>query len=231
MKYILLFALIGINTFNISAQQRLLGGDISMLTKYEQAGTVYRNSEGKKTDALKLFKKEGWNAMRLRLFVDSNQAPEENKDEGVCQDLDYVMKLGKRIKKAGFQLMLDFHYSDTWADPGKQFTPASWQGASAEALADSVYQYTKRSLIAMKKAGAEPELIQVGMKSVLACYGLPPRLFLRKTTTGRNSSPCSNKVAKLAESFVQRLKSSFIPSKLANGKTPRLSMTAWKLQN
>lgn len=133
-----------------------------MLPKYEQAGTIYRDANGKKMNALKLFKKEGWNAMRLRLFVDPSQAPGEHKGEGVCQDLNYVEKLGKRIKKAGFQLMLDFHYSDTWADPGKQFTPASWKGASAEALADSVYQYTKRSLIAMKQAGAEPELIQVG---------------------------------------------------------------------
>lgn len=162
MKRILLITLLGIFSLGISAQQRLLGGDISMLPKYEEAGTIYRNTNGKKIDALKLFKKEGWNAMRLRLFVDPSQAPEEHKGEGVCQDLNYVMKLGKRIKKAGFQLMLDFHYSDTWAAPGKQFTPASWKGASAQALADSVYQYTKRSLIAMKQAGAEPEMIQVG---------------------------------------------------------------------
>ena len=127
-----------------------------MLPKYEQAGTIYRDANGKKMNALKLFKKEGWNAMRLRLFVDPSQAPGEHKGEGVCQDLNYVEKLGKRIKKAGFQLMLDFHYSDTWADPGKQFTPASWKGASAEALADSVYQYTKRSLIAMKQILTEP---------------------------------------------------------------------------
>lgn len=162
MNRTLLTTLLGITTSFAFAQQRLLGGDISMLTRYEQEGTVYRDADGKKTDALKLFKKEKWNAMRLRLFVDPDQAPDHNKDEGVCQDLDYVMQLGKRIKKAGFRLMLDFHYSDTWADPGKQFIPASWKGASAEALADSVYQYTKRSLVAMKKAGAEPELIQVG---------------------------------------------------------------------
>lgn len=162
-KTILSLALmLGFCTTNMTAQQRLLGGDISMLTKYEQAGTIYRDAKGKKMKALKLFKKAGWNAMRLRLFVDPSQASGEHKDEGVCQDIDYVKQLGKRIKKAGFQLMLDFHYSDTWADPGKQFTPASWQGASAETLADSVYQYTKRSLLAMKHAGAEPDLIQVG---------------------------------------------------------------------
>lgn len=162
MRKIILSTLFVIGSLTTFAQQRLLGGDISMLPKYEQAGTIYRDANGKKMNALKLFKKEGWNAMRLRLFVDPSQAPGEHKGEGVCQDLNYVERLGKRIKKAGFQLMLDFHYSDTWADPGKQFTPASWKGASAEALADSVYQYTKRSLIAMKQAGAEPELIQVG---------------------------------------------------------------------
>lgn len=163
MKRILTFALLlsmGIPT--AFARHRLLGGDISMLPKYEQEGTVYRDENGKKVNPLKLFKNEGWNAMRVRLFVDPSKAPKENKDEGVCQDLNYVMQLGKRIKKAGFQLMLDFHYSDTWADPGKQFTPEAWKGASAQALADSVYQYTARSLEAMKKAGAEPDLIQVG---------------------------------------------------------------------
>lgn len=161
-KTIISLALAVIGSLGSFAQQRLLGGDISMLTKYEQAGTTYRDANGKKMNALKLFKKEGWNAMRLRLFVDPDQAPDEHKAEGVCQDINYVRQLGKRIKKAGFQLMLDFHYSDTWADPGKQFTPASWKGASAEALADSVYEYTKRSLLAMKHAGAEPDLIQVG---------------------------------------------------------------------
>ena len=61
-----------------------------MLPKYEQAGTIYRDANGKKMNALKLFKKEGWNAMRLRLFVDPSQAPGEHKGEGVCQDLNYV---------------------------------------------------------------------------------------------------------------------------------------------
>lgn len=155
-------ALMALCSLGATAQQRLLGGDLSMLPKYEAAGTVYRDAKGKPVDALNLFRKEGWNAVRLRLFVDPDKAPAENKDEGVCQDLNYVMGFGKRIKEEGFRLMLDFHYSDTWADPGKQFIPSAWKGASAEALADSVYQYTRRSLEAMKRAGAEPDLIQVG---------------------------------------------------------------------
>ena len=97
----------------IHAQQRLLGGDISLLPSYEEAGTVYRDETGKAVNPLEYFKEEGWNAIRVRLFVEPDRAPAEHKGEGVCQDLDYVMKLGQRIKEAGYQFMLDFHYSDT----------------------------------------------------------------------------------------------------------------------
>lgn len=144
------------------AQQRALGGDISLLPTYEEAGTIYKDSCGTPREPLALFKEQGWNAIRLRLFNDPAMAPQNNKDEGVCQDIEYVKKLGARVKEKGFQLMLDFHYSDTWADPGKQFIPHAWEGASAAALADSVYAFTTRSLQTMKAAGAEPEMIQVG---------------------------------------------------------------------
>lgn len=145
-----------------AGQKRMLGGDISLLPTYEEAGAVYKDSCGRVVDALKLFKEQEWNAIRLRLFNDPSMAPQNNKDEGVCQDLDYVKTLGARIKKAGFELMLDFHYSDTWADPGKQFIPHAWEGASAAALADSVYAFTTRSLMTMKAVDAEPQMIQVG---------------------------------------------------------------------
>lgn len=146
----------------IHAQQRLLGGDISLLPSYEEAGTVYRDEAGKAVAPLEYFKEEGWNAIRVRLFVEPDRASAEHKGEGVCQDLDYVMKLGQRIKKAGYQFMLDFHYSDTWADPGKQFMPYRWKNSGVASLPDSVYQYTRKSLEVMVKAGACPDLIQVG---------------------------------------------------------------------
>lgn len=144
------------------AQDRYLGGDISLLPTYEDAGTVYRDSLGKPVVPLQFFQEEGWNAVRLRLFNDPAQAPQSNKDEGVCQDLGYVKRLGARVKAAGMRLMLDFHYSDTWADPAKQFTPHAWEGLGEKALADSVYRFTRDALLQMKAAGAEPELIQVG---------------------------------------------------------------------
>ena len=144
------------------AQQRLLGGDISLLPSYEAAGTVYRNAVGEPVAPLDFFKEQGWNAVRVRLFVEPSKASAEHKGEGVCQDLDYVTKFGQRIKDMGYQFMLDFHYSDTWADPGKQFMPDRWLDAETASLPDSVYRYTKNTLRSMVEAGACPDLIQVG---------------------------------------------------------------------
>jgi arabinogalactan endo-1,4-beta-galactosidase len=145
-----------------SAQQRLLGGDISLLPSYEEAGTVYRNEAGDTVDPLAFFKERGWNAIRVRLFVEPDKAPQEHKGEGVCQDLAYVTRFAQRIKAAGYQLMLDFHYSDTWADPAKQFMPDRWKHTPRTALPDSLYQYTLHCLRTLKAAGATPDLIQVG---------------------------------------------------------------------
>jgi arabinogalactan endo-1,4-beta-galactosidase len=139
--------------------QKYVGGDISMLPKYEQAGVVYKDKNGNTvSDVIAFFKQEGLNAMRVRLFVD----PTQDNDKAVCQDLDYVKTLGKRIKDAGMQLLLDFHYSDTWADPGKQWTPDAWKSLNDADLANKVYEYTKDCLQQMKNAGAEPDMIQTG---------------------------------------------------------------------
>lgn len=146
----------------ILAQEHLLGGDISLLPSYEKAGTVYRDANGNEVKPLDYFKEQGWNAVRLRLFVDPSKASAEHKGEGVCQDLRYVTEFGQRIKRTGYRFVLDFHYSDTWADPGKQFMPNRWKSATVASLPDSVYEYTKQSLQTLVKADAVPDLIQVG---------------------------------------------------------------------
>ncbi len=144
-----------------NAATRYVGGDISLLTKYEQRGAIYYDENGTRiTNMLSYLKNVGLNSMRVRLFVDPSQADSEDQGEGVCQDLPFVIALGQRIKAAGFDLLLDIHYSDTWTDPGQHSTPASW--TSTDALADSVYSYTCRVLNAMKAAGATPDFIQVG---------------------------------------------------------------------
>lgn len=163
-KRFILAITIAANTLSASAQasEKLLGGDISMLARYEEQGTVYRDSKGNKVDVLQFFHDKKWNAMRVRLFVDPENAPGDHKDEGVCQDINYVTTLSRQIKDAGFKLMLDFHYSDTWADPGKQFIPKRWEKCSSQAMADSVYCYTRDCLKTLKRVGATPDLIQVG---------------------------------------------------------------------
>ena len=140
-----------------------VGGDISLLTRYEQNGAKYYDKDGKAiTDMLAFFKQQGWTTMRVRLFVDPSQASDEDKGQGVCQDLEYVKALGARIKAAGFKLMLDFHYSDSWADPAKQYTPAAWASLTDAQLYDQIYTYTKDCLEAMVAANARPDFIQTG---------------------------------------------------------------------
>ncbi len=145
----------------VNSAPKYVGGDISLLTKYEEHGAIYYNENGTRiTNMLGYLKDNGLNAMRVRLFVDPSKADAEDQGEGVCQDLPFVMALGQRIKAEGFNLLLDIHYSDTWTDPGQHSTPSSWTVTSA--LADSVYDYTKRVLYAMIAAGARPDFIQVG---------------------------------------------------------------------
>lgn len=144
-----------------NSSTKYVGGDISLLTKYEEHGAIYYNENGSRiTNVLTYLNDVGLNAMRVRLFVDPSMAGAEDQGEGVCQDLPYVLALSQRIKSAGFKLLLDIHYSDTWTDPGQHSTPSSWTVTSA--LADSVYGYTKRVLNAMANVGATPDFVQVG---------------------------------------------------------------------
>lgn len=157
-----------------SAQaQHYVGGDISLLPSYESHGAKYYDNKGNKIDnLLDFFKQEGWNAMRVRLFVDPSKASTADKGQGVVQNLDYVVNLAKRIKAAGFSLMLDFHYSDSWADPAKQWTPQAWQNLGDAALAQQLHDYTAATLQTLIDAGATPDFIQTGNEiSYGLCWG------------------------------------------------------------
>ena len=164
MKFIKAFlsVLLFASTVN-SFGQKYVGGDISLLTKYETNGATYYDHDGTAISSpLTFFKDQGWNAMRVRLFVDPSKASSTAKGQGVCQDLEYVKALGKRIKDAGFNFMLDFHYSDTWADPSNQWTPAAWASLSDEDMYTKMYDYTKDVLTQLVAAGATPDFIQTG---------------------------------------------------------------------
>ncbi len=132
-----------------------IGGDFSVLKKLEDLGATYKwNNQA--VDALQLFSSNGYNWGRLRLFHTPNM-------EGpVCNSLSYTIAAAKKIKAAGMKLLLNFHYSDTWADPGKQYKPAAWASLPFSVLTDSVYHYSRRVIQAMKAADVLPDMVQIG---------------------------------------------------------------------
>ncbi|MHC4118975.1 MAG: glycosyl hydrolase 53 family protein [Planctomycetota bacterium] len=132
-----------------------VGGDISALTRIEQVGGVFRD-EGKPGDAIEIMSKYGCNCFRLRLFVNPT-----NKNV-VVNDLAYTIALARRIKAAGAKLLLNFHYSDTWADPGHQSKPKAWEDLDFESLERKIYQYTRDCIAAFNEAGVLPDMVQPG---------------------------------------------------------------------
>ena len=158
-----LILLLSLCVISVASAQKYVGGDISLLPEYINANAKYYNYQGQSVSSpLQLFHDEGLNAMRVRLFVNPSDYTGSDKDPNACQDLEYVKSLGKQIKDAGFDLILDFHYSDTWADPAKQWTPAAWVSLTDEQLYDKIYEYTKDALTQMCDAGATPDFIQPG---------------------------------------------------------------------
>lgn len=133
----------------------IVGGDISLLDKIEQYGGKYYEG-GVEKDALEIFQNNGFNYGRVRLFHTPDlEGP-------VCNSLEYTLQLSKRIKQSGMKLLLNFHYSDTWADPGKQFIPEAWETLDFDTLKDSVYQYTLNVIRRFDQEGILPDMVQVG---------------------------------------------------------------------
>ena len=192
LRNILAVALLVGGLTNAVAEQRYVGGDISLLPDYEAAGVQYRDRSGKIIpDLLPWLKEQGMNAMRVRLFVNPEAYTGSDKDPNAKQSLDYITPLCKRIKDTGLDLMLDFHYSDTWADPAKQWTPKAWENLSDEQLYEKIYEYTKASLQHLVDAGATPDFIQTGNE---ISYGMlwgnntEPESSLKKTFMGNNAN-------------------------------------------
>lgn len=157
----------------INAQNHYVGMDLSMLPKYEEHNKPYLDKEGNQiNDMLEWIPSIGVNTVRVRLFVNPTE-PNDKAPEGVCQDLDYVAKLGTRIKAAGLNFMLDLHYSDSWADPTNQNLPASWTDCvTVDQKADKVYNYTSEVLSTLITASATPDFVQVGNEISYGIIGI-----------------------------------------------------------
>ena len=167
MKKTLLLMVCMVLTTTVSAQ-KVVGGDLSLVPAYEAAGDQWLDANGNVinttySDGMITYVRDvaKWNSVRVRLLVD----PTKDDAPATCQDLDYVKKLGKRIKDAGMGFLLDIFYSDTWTDVSKQWIPASWgynKSTSAETLAAKVKSYTTEVLNALVSYGAKPDYIQLG---------------------------------------------------------------------
>ncbi|MEW2251283.1 glycosyl hydrolase 53 family protein [Streptomyces sp. NPDC006975] len=129
------------------------GADISSLAKSEASGGVYRTASGTTGDAVTILRNAGMNYARLKVWV--NPADGYN-------NKTRVLAMAKRVKAAGMKLLVDFHYSDTWADPGAQTKPAAWAGHSYSQLKTDVYQHTYDVLNALKAQGTTADMVQVG---------------------------------------------------------------------
>ncbi len=140
----------------------LLGADVSWIPEEEAAGATYYD-DGVKTDIFAILKKYKFNYIRLRIFVNP-QAPggyAAGRPEAFC-DLAHTEAMAKRVKAAGMGFLLDFHYSDTWASPGKQFKPLAWKDLSFPELTETVHTYTRSVVRALKDQGTPPDMVAVG---------------------------------------------------------------------
>ena len=129
------------------------GADVSWCTQMEADGMHFFNSEGQERECLALMKEIGMNSIRLRVWV--------NPADGWCGKDDELAK-AKRAKALGMKLMIDFHYSDSWADPGKQNPPAAWSQFNPEQVRKAVEEHTKDILNTLKNNNIEVEWVQVG---------------------------------------------------------------------
>ena len=130
-----------------------LGADVSWVTQMEAANKLFYNAAGQQKECMQLLKDLGSNTIRLRVWV--------NPANGWNGSADVVAK-AVRAKNIGLRIMIDFHYSDTWADPGQQTKPTAWVGQNVDALKNSLANHTTQILTTLKNNDVTPEWVQVG---------------------------------------------------------------------
>lgn len=133
------------------------GADVGWLPQMEASGFVLKNDDGNQQDVLEILKEHGIDSIRLRTWVNPSNDPQS----GHCSTEETV-KMAERAKNMGFKIMIDFHYSDSWADPGQQNTPAAWKNDDLSQMKTHLYDYTYDVMTKLKAVGVAPEWVQVG---------------------------------------------------------------------
>jgi len=160
-KWLMFLALALVVPGGLRAQSNFIAGaDLSLLAYFETNGIAYKDN-GQAGDAIQILKNHGINCIRLRLFTSSDAQAQTNLYNYI-NNLTYTVPLAVRVKNAGLQFMLDFHYSDTWADPGHQATPAAWAGLTFAQLLPQMRSYNSNAIATFAAAGAMPDYVQIG---------------------------------------------------------------------
>ena len=139
----------------------ILGMDVSSLLAEEASGVRYYDFDGNETDLLQILSSCGVNTIRVRVWNDPYDAQGRGYGGGNC-DIAAAVAIGQRATRYGMKLLVDFHYSDFWADPGKQMAPKAWAGMSIEEKTEACYQFTRDCLLQLRDAGVDVGMVQVG---------------------------------------------------------------------
>jgi arabinogalactan endo-1,4-beta-galactosidase len=153
----------------------MMGADVSMLAQLEENGAAFSDEAGRDGDALRILHDHGVNWVRLRLWnqpviAHAFDTPESGsvvtiqpgESAGGANDLARDIALAQRAKALGMKVLLDFHYSDWWADPGKQFMPQAWEAYTLDQTETAIHDFTRDAIAAMRDAGAQPDMVQIG---------------------------------------------------------------------
>ena len=142
----------------------IMGMDASCVPALEASGVKYYDYDGSEKDVYRILSENGINYIRVRVWNDPYDANGNGYGGGNC-DIDNAVEIGKRATQYGMKLLVNFHYSDFWADPAKQMVPKAWKGMDSTTMAEALYEYTKQSLQKLVDAGVDVGMVQIGNES------------------------------------------------------------------
>lgn len=151
-------------------QSFILGMDASCVPALEAGGVKYYDHDGEEKDVYQILAENGINYIRVRIWNDPFDADGNGYGGGNC-DIENAVEIGKRATACGMKLLVNFHYSDFWADPAKQFAPKAWKGMNIDKKTEALYQYTKDSLKKLVDAGVDVGMVQIGNETNGAMCG------------------------------------------------------------
>ncbi len=148
----------------------IFGMDASQVPALEASGVKYYDLDGTEKDVFQILAENGVNYIRVRVWNDPFDAEGHGYGGGNC-DINTALEIGQRATKYGMKLLVDFHYSDFWADPGKQKAPKAWANMTVDQKAQAVQTFTAEALTAIKSAGADVGMVQIGNETTQSICG------------------------------------------------------------